>query len=197
MKKIVSMILVFGLVFGIGSYVFAADEYTFDLQYTGTIVKNIEKDASVLLTGVNGTPYTNVQIKVDITGPATPKLLATDSAGVEHDIAQLGYWGTVGGFPVQGDFSNRTPIKATFIEEGQYTITLSLIDLANSNHVITSKVFSLNVYEDEVPPNNNIVENNRIEELPKTGTSVWEYAMYITIISIFLVAIGMYLKKRV
>ena len=180
--------------------VFAQDEYRFDLQYTGSIVKNIEKDAVVLLTGVGGTLYTNVQIKVDIKGPATPKLLATDATGVEHDIAQTGIWGPVSGFAVQGDFVNRTPIKATFVEEGNYTIKLSLIDLANGNAVITSKTFDIQVYEDRLPDNNvvdnTVVENNMIEELPKTGTSIWEYVTYVAILTVVLWAFGMYLNKR-
>lgn len=200
MKKIISFIMIFAVVFFSISPVFAANEYSFDLQYTGNIVKNVEKEAVVILTGVNGTLHTNVQIKVDITGPATPKLLATDSTGVEHDIAQVGYWGPSGGFAVQGNFENKTPIKATFVEEGNYTITLSLIDLANNNAVITSRTINLQVYEDRVPENNvvenNIIENNMVEELPKTGISVWEYVAYIGVLVITLWGIGAYLNKQ-
>ncbi len=195
MKKIISFIIMLVIIFCCTISVFAQDEYSFDLQYTGNIIKNIEKEAVVLLTGVNGTLHTNVQIKVDVKGPATPKLIATDTTGVEHDIAQLGSWGPQGGFAVQGDFVNKTPIKATFVEEGSYTITLSLIDLANNNSVITSKTINLEVYEDAVLENN-IVENNTIEELPKTGTSMWEYVMYIGVLVITLWAVGMYLNKR-
>lgn len=201
MKKLLSFIMIFTIVLCSVSVVFAQDEYSFDLQYTGTIVKNVEKDAVVLLTGVNGTPHTSVQIKVDITGPATPKILATDSTGTEYDIAQLGYWGPPSGFAVGGDFVNRTPIKATFIEEGSYTIKLSLVDLANGNAVITTKTFDIEVYED-VPGNNtvsNVIDNavgNTIEELPKTGTSVVEYVMYIIAIVLIISIIGMYLNRR-
>ena len=182
------------------SPVFAANEYSFDLQYTGNIIKNVQKDAVVLLTGVNGTLHTNVQIKVDITGPAKPKLLATDSTGAEHDIAQLGYWGPQGGFAVQGDFVNRTPIKATFVEEGNYTITLSLIDLTNNSAVITARTIHLQVYEDQLQQNNtvsnNVIENNMIEELPKTGTGMVEYVVYIGVLGVILWGIGVYLNKQ-
>ena len=203
MKKIFSFILVFSIIFCSAGCVFAADEYTFDLQYTGNVVKNVEKNANVLLVGVNGTTYTNVQIKVDISGPATPKLLATDSSGIEYDIAQLGYWGPAAGFAVQGDFTNTTPIKATFTESGQYTITLSLINLATNNSVITSKVFTIDVLNEETPPTNNtigntnnIASNNVVTELPKTGTSISEYLVYFfTIGTIFLVS-AIYLNKR-
>lgn len=195
MKKILSFMMIIAIMFCMVSPVLAADEYSFDLQYTGNIVKNVEKDAVVLLTGVGGTLHTSVQIKVEITGPALPKLLATDATGVEHDIAQMGYWGPASGFAVQGDFVNKTPIKATFVEEGNYSIKLSLIDLANANAVITTKTFDLQVYEDAVPENN-VVENNMIEELPKTGTSIWEYVAYVAVLTVVLWAFGMYLNKR-
>ena len=174
--------------------IFAADEYYFDLQYTGTVVKNVEKDANVLLVGVNGTLYSTVQIHVKITGPATPKLLATDSSGVEYDIAQLGYWGPPSGFAVQGDFTNTTPIKATFTEEGSYTIELSLVDLSNSNAVITSKTFTIDVSNEETPITN--TNNTIVEELPKTGTSIGEFMTYIIILGTVLIVSFIYLNRK-
>lgn len=201
MKKLLSVIMIFTVILFIVSPVFAADEYSFDLQYTGTITKNIQKDANVLLIGENGPLYATVRIKVDISGPATPVLLATDSLGTEIDIAQEGFWGPPSGFPIQGDFTNTTPIKATFPEEGNYTITLSLIDLANANAVITSKTIDIEVFEDVPPANNNVIgnavsENNMIEELPKTGISVVEYTMYIIAIVLVISIVGIYLNRR-
>lgn len=195
MKKILSIMMAFVMVLCYSCSVLAVDEYGFDLQYSGTIVKNIEKNASVVLMGVNATLHTNVQIKVNITGPATPTLLATDTLGIEHDIAQIGYWGPVDGFPVQGNFTNTTPVKATFPEEGSYTITLSLVDLANANNIITSKTFNLEVYEDEAPIVNT-VNNTMVEELPKTGTSLWEYVIYIGVLTTILAIVGIYLNKN-
>ena len=58
--------------------VYAAEGYTFSLEYTGKIEVGVEKDAVVKLIGTNGTTYTNVRIKVDIEGPAKPKILAYD-----------------------------------------------------------------------------------------------------------------------
>lgn len=205
MRKILSFISIFMLVFCLVSPAFAVDGYSFDLQYTGTIVKNQVKDANVLLIGVNAPAYTNVIIKVDVTGPATPTILATDTTGVEHDIAQLGFWGPTAGFPVQGDFTNTTPIKATFPEEGNYTITLTLQDVNNSYTAIASRTFTIQVYEDNTGGNivGNVVDNtvtnavdNTIEELPKTGTSVVEYVMYIMAVVIVISIVGIYLNKR-
>lgn len=198
MKKIVSLFMIVALIFCSASTVFAQNEYSFDLEYSGNVIKNVEKQGVVTLKGVNATPYTNVRIKVDFTGPATPQILATDSAGIEYNIAQIGYWGPPGGFAVGGDFVNETPIKAIYPEEGTYVSTLSLIDVANGNAVIASRTFTTQVYEDVVNDNvvNNVVENNMIEELPKTGTSVWEYAMYIIILAVTLWGIGTYLNKK-
>jgi len=213
MKKLLSFITVFAIILCSFNAVFAQDEYSFDLQYTGTVVKNQEKSANVLLVGKSAPVHTNVRIKVDITGPATPKILATDSLGNELDIAQLGYWGPDAGFTVGGDFTNTTPIKATFTEEGSYTITLSLIDVANGNAVITSKGFNIEVFEDTAGGNtvggNNIVmdnaisnvlgnnmTNNTIQELPQTGTSVIDYAMYVMSLTIVLAIVGIYLNRR-
>lgn len=170
----------------------AADEYTFELNYTGDVVLNEEKDATVILRGTDATPYARVRIKVDIEGPATPKILATDTTGVEHDIAELGYWGPDQGFAVGGTFENNTPIKATFSAAGTYTITLSLINLDANDSIITSTVATIEVLEDESNVTNEVNDiitntvvdatNNTIEELPQTGTSIVEYIIYAGII---------------
>lgn len=204
MRKIASIIITFAIILGITNYSLAANEYSFDLQYTGTVVKNEEKSAKVLLIGKSGTLYSKVRIKVDVNGPAKPKIMATDSNNVEHDIAEIGYWGPPEGFPVQGDFTNTTPIRATFPEKGKYTITLSLINLENDSVIITQS-FEVNVTEKATEDNNtnnttnnttNNITNNNIEELPKTGKSIWEYTIYIASIVIILAISGMYIKTR-
>lgn len=197
LKKIVSIILILIIGIGIANYSLAANEYSFDLQYTGTVVKNEEKNANVLLIGQNGTLYSKVRIKVDINGPATPKIMATDSNDVEHNIAELGYWGPAEGFAVQGDFTNTTPIRATFPEAGKYTIKLSLINLTDGS-VITTKSFEVDVISEEVPPAN-VISNeivNNIEELPQTGTSIFEYIAYFSIIVIIFGVVGMYIYRK-
>lgn len=52
----------------------AADEYSFELTYSGDVVVNEEKSATVTLRGVDATTYARVRIKVDIQGPATPNM---------------------------------------------------------------------------------------------------------------------------
>lgn len=193
MKKILSMILTLVIIACCESTVFAVDEYSFDLQYQGTIVKAMPKDAMVLLTGMNATAYTNVRIKVDVTGPAMPELLAKDSNGNEINITTIGYWGPPGGFAVGGNFTNQTPIKATFPEEGNYTIRLSLLDLANGDAIITSKSFDIQVFEDEIT---NTITNNVIEELPKTGTSIFDYLLYMATLALIISLVAIYVRAR-
>lgn len=181
------------------TFVYAVEEYAFDLEYEGKIIVGEEKAVNVTLVGKNGTMHSKVRIKVDISGPSTPKLIAYDSAGAKHDIAQIGYWGPDSGFPVQGTFENKTPITATFDKAGTYKIVLSLIDLSNTNSVITSKTINVTVEEKNVVNNtvqntvnntiNNNVLNNIIEEIPQTGTSVFEYSLCI-IVTILTIVVG-------
>lgn len=202
MKKVFTLLLIFLFLFTI-NVVYAADEFSFELTYTGDVVKDEEKDATVVLKGTNAPTYTNVRIKVDISGPATPTIYAYDSLGTKIDIAQIGYWGPASGFAVAGTFENTTPIQATFPKEGEYTITLALIDIANNNNVITSKVITLNI-EDNLVDNeeNNTVENttnetneSNVTEIPKTGTSVGEYAIMCAVV-LAICYVGYFIYKR-
>ena len=130
-------------------------------------------------------PYSNVQIKVEqLSGPSTPEILATDSAGNTYNIAEIGEWGPASGFAVGGSFENVTPIIATYDTAGTYVSRISLVDVNNSNAVITSKDFTVTVTEEAVNNNtiNNTVVNNTISEIPQTGTSIWTY---------MVIAIGM------
>lgn len=199
MKKVILPVLICCLLVMLATFSYAADGYTFGLEYEGTIKVNEAKNAKVQLIGTNGPTYTNVRIKVDITGPSKPTILAYDSTGVQHDIAQLGYWGPDAGFAVQGTFTNETPIVATFSKAGSYTIVLSLVNVANNNEVITTRSINLTV-EDDTPQGGNTVNNvigntvqntventvnnvvnnttnNTVTEIPKTGTGIFEYVL--------------------
>ena len=190
--KIISIALTFLLMMTISSYAEIDSTIHFDISYDGEVKINEEKDAIIILAGENTPVHTNVRVKVDIEGPATPKILATDSLGNELDIAELGYWGPDAGFAIGGTFSNETPIRATFTEEGTYTITLTLIDVQNANDILSQRVFGINVVGDEPIVNEvvnqvtNEIANEPVQELPKTGTSLTEYAMYATLILVVI-----------
>lgn len=201
MKKIFTLLLVFLFSFTfLFNFVYAANEYTFDIDYEGQIVVNQEKDATVELIGVDGPTYSNVRIKVDIEGPATPKIYAFDSQGTKIDIAETGYWGPADGFSVTGTFTNTTPIKATFSEAGTYVIKLSLINVQNANAVIATRDITIDVSAtaetDEDKDNLTEEENNTVNEIPKTGRSVEEYAgIGIVCVAIVLIGIVAYRRK--
>lgn len=190
MKKLCCFIMVTFLAVGMLCIsVKAANELEFELKYDGDVVINETKDASVILRGTNATTYSNVRVKVEVSGPGTPKLIAKDTNNLEFDLAQTGYWGPDQGFPVAGTFENETPIKATFNVAGTYTIKLSLVNMQASEAEIISKTYTIEVLEDatnvneieEEPTVDNNTENE-VDKLPQTGTGIVEYIVYITII---------------
>lgn len=186
--KIISITLAFLLMITLS--VFAAIDNTihFDISYEGEVKVNEEKSTLIILAGENTPVHTNVRVKVDIEGPATPKLLATDSLGTQIDIAELGYWGPESGFAIAGTFSNETPVKATFTEAGSYTITLKLLDVQNGNDVLAEKTLTIQVKGNEPAVNEvvNEIVNEPVEELPKTGASLTEYAIYAVILFVII-----------
>lgn len=195
--KIIFVSLILIIMINIISYAAIDTTIHFDISYEGKVKVNEEKSTIIILAG-NETPlHTNVRVKVDIEGPAKPKLLATDSNGTQIDIADWGYWGPESGFAIQGTFSNETPVKATFTEAGSYTITLSLLDVQNANNVLAQKSITLQVEGNETQVNEitNEVVNNSVEELPKTGTSLTEYTIYAVVLLVILY-IGYQVKQR-
>jgi len=178
--------------------------YEFIVEFEGDVKKDVPKNATVTLRGTNAVPYTNVQIKVEqLSGPGTPEILATDSQGNTYDIADIGAWGPPSGFAVGGSFENVTPIIATYSVAGTYVSRISLVDVNNSNAVITSKEFTVTVVEDTANNNttnntvadntvtNNTVVNNTITEIPQTGTSIWTYMF----VAIALIGAVLLIKK--
>ena len=209
--KIKRIVLLIACLLMISACVYAADEVSFIISYDGIVVENEAKAVNIVLEGKSAPTYTQVRVKVDVSGPATPTLIAKDSLGADIDIAQTGYWGPAQGFPIQGDFKNETPVTATFPKAGEYTITVSLLDLANSNTVITTKTITVDVQEQAVMTNTientitntventveNTVNNEEVTELPKTGTSLVEYVIYALVILAFVYMIYSIKKKNI
>lgn len=197
-KRIFLLIFALALIICTGS-IYATDVstnngYNFDIVYSGNIIKNEAKNAKVVLEGNNATPYTNVRIKVDaISGPATPSIIAYDSDGNAFDITQIGNWGPQSGFAVGGTFRNETPVVATYPEAGTYVSRMSLVDVNNNDQVIASKEFTITVYENNPATDTNEINNitnNVVDEIPKTGTSLWVYIVVIvaTVAIIYIVS---------
>lgn len=199
MKKIKIILLTFITLLMISVACYAAIDNTihFDISYEGTVKVNEEKSTLIILAGDNTPLHTNVRVKVDIEGPAKPKLMATDSNGNQIDIGQTGYWGPEAGFAIQGTFSNETPVKATFTEAGSYTITLSLLDVQNANNILAQKAVTIQVQGNTPVANETVNEvvNTPVEELPKTGTSLIEYIIYATIL-LAIIYLGYQIRER-
>lgn len=205
MKKVFfSTICMFLFILGVCSIVLASGEdYTLFVDYNQNVFKGVPVQTDVKLIGDNAPAYTNVRVKVEIAGPSTPTLMATDSEGQQWDIAQIGYWGPSEGFAVGGTFTNTTPVTATFPEAGLYEIKLSLINVTD-NSVITDSTTSIYVYKDQAEldeitnqtQGNDTTSNNIIEELPKTGRSITEYATYIFVTIAIIFAGYVFIKKN-
>ncbi len=195
--KIISVTLAILLMISVACYAAIDQTIHFDISYEGEVKVNEEKSTLIILAGENTPVHSNVRVKVDIEGPATPKLLATDSLGTEIDIAEWGYWGPDAGFAIAGTFSNETPVKATFTEAGSYTITLKLLDVQNGNDVLAEKAVTIQVKEDEPAVNEvaNEIVNEPASELPKTGTSLVEYVIY-AVILIAIIYLGYQIRER-
>lgn len=202
MKKISLSLILLAIIVMLTNFSYAAPDDTlhFDILYTGEVKVNEEKSATIILAGENTPVYTNVRVKVDIDGPAKPKVLATDSLGNQIDIAQEGYWGPEAGFTIGGTFSNETPIKATFTQAGTYTITLSLLNVQSNtnNDILTTRVTTIEVREDTPIVNEvvnqvtNEIVNDTPEELPKTGASLLDY-----VVCAFVLVMVIYLSNRI
>lgn len=174
----------------------AAAELEFELKYDGGIVVNETKEGSVILRGTNASTYSNVRVKVDVEGPGTPKLIATDTNQQEFDLVDIKYWGPPDGFPVAGTFENETPIKATFPVAGTYTIKLTLVNMQASEAEIISKSFTVEVLEDATNVNEVNEPENEVEKLPQTGNSTVEYVMYIAIVAVLVIFVSYKIKAN-
>ena len=178
--------------------------YDFEINYTGDIVEDEDKNATVVLQGTEATPYTNVRIKVDfLSGPSTPTIIAYDTEGIGYNIVEFGYWGPETGFAVGGTFRNETPILARYLDPGTYVVRLSLVDVNNNESVITSKEFTQTVVAStttEETPAENIIEdniiNNIVAEIPQTGISIWTYIGIILAVVIFIYIANKFIKKN-
>ncbi len=182
---------------------FAAIDETisFHLYYDGETKVNEEKISVTTLSGKDTPTHSKVRIKVDVEGPATPKLLAVDSAGEEHDIAQIGYWGPSTGFAISGTFRNETMTRATYPVAGTYTIKLTLLDVTNgpeSNEILAQQEFTINVKGEEVQNTNELTNEmtNSTEQLPKTGTSIVEYGIYAILLLVMIYVVYQIRQRR-
>lgn len=186
--------------------------YTLKLEHTGNIVKEVENAMTLSYSSPMGRYYEHARLVAEATTPegANVKLLATDQAGLEHDIIQSG-WGDPQGYKIGGkDVSQVLQTKGIFSKAGDYTITLKLIDRDNTDQVIVQEAFRFTVLEtaQETPPVTNpdntgtttpeeengeqVIEDEKSGKtptrLPKTGSNI-----YIPISVVLIILIGFYI----
>ena len=193
-------------------------DYTISLNYSGDVIVDEEKAMELITASSMGRNYDHVKLTAEVTkkpsDAATVKLLATERTRQEIDLIQDG-WGEPDGYALGGkDVEQVLDIRGTFSEIGAYTIKISLLDKDNSDSVIATKDFNINVTEvssgntgdeenNEIPggvtdneENNNVPgasdENNQngnvenVEELPENlpKTGMTQYVYIITAIAV-------------
>ena len=125
-----------------------ADDYSINLNYPlKSVLINTEQKISARLTSTaDATGLTNARIKVEVSGPATPKVMAKDTLGNDIDVVKEGYWGPNAGFPVGANYNVTTEFTATFPVAGTYTATISLVDISGgTERTVTSEKMSMTV----------------------------------------------------
>lgn len=122
-------------------------DYKIALSYDGTIEPEEEKEMKLTITSDMGQNYTNTKIYASVISPidGNAELLANDSEGKEFNFLEEG-WGGENGEPIGGkDIVKSLDLRGIFSKEGEYTITIKLVDLNNSDYTIASKIFDVKV----------------------------------------------------
>lgn len=144
-------------------------DYTLDLQKVGEIIKGQEIPMTVSYSSPMGHYYEHARLVAEATTPAGAevRLLATDNAGLEHDIIDNG-WGDAQGFKIGGkDVSQVLQARGIFSDVGDYKVTLKLIDRDNSDSVIAEETFSFTAVEKATPPEAENGGENKPEQKPE------------------------------
>lgn len=124
-------------------------DYTISLNYSENVVADEEKAMELITASSMGRNYDHVKLTAEVTkkpsDAATVKMLATERTKQEIDLIQDG-WGEPDGYALGGkDVEQILDIRSTFSEVGAYTIKISLLDKDNSDSVIATKDFDINV----------------------------------------------------
>lgn len=129
-------------------------DYGISLDYTGDVLKGQEKEMDIKISSSMGKNYEHVRLlaEVSTTSGGIVKMIAIDESHLEHDIIQSG-WGDASGYQLGGkDVTQTIKTTSTFSEEGKYDITFKLINRDDSDAVIVTKMFSVDVKNNPIPP---------------------------------------------
>lgn len=183
-------------------------DYKINLTHTGEIIKGEAKDMKLSYSSSMGRFYEHARLIAEATTPsgATVKLTGiNEEENAEQDIIKSG-WGDPQGYKIGGkDFSQVLNLKALFSDEGEYTITLRLIDRDNSDNAISENQFKFTVLaqattnqeetKTEVPPTTtqNNTQTQTPKVLPKTGLNIY---IPIGIAMIAIISLGVYYNTK-
>ncbi len=172
------------------------EDYNIDLKYTGNIIKNQEKDMQILVSSAMGRSYEHTRIIAEATTPKgeTVKITGIDSNKMEHDIIQSG-WGSDAGDAIGGkDVMKKLDVKGLFSGNGDYSITLKLINRDKSDEVIASKDFKITVKDENAQTAPTTENKQEPTSLPKTGNTA--YFIVLPLLFVIFVASYFYLRKK-
>lgn len=198
-------------------------DYTINLAYTGEILVNQPKEMILSYSSPMGKYYEHARLIAEATTPegASVQLKGINSTNqVTQDIIESG-WGDPQGYSIGGkDVSQRLNVTGLFTKEGDYTITLKLIDRDNSDAIIAQNKFAYKIPnttqkpaenetpkeeepKEETPKEDEVKEDNKTEEkepekvkpnvLPKTGHNIY---VPIIILIIALISGILYFKRK-
>ena len=129
-------------------FVITESDYYFSITAPKTMVVGQNASASAALVGLESAPaYDHALIQITVEGPegAKPQILATDTTGQEHNLAEVGQWGPDGGFHVEAGYRADTPLKLVFDQPGTYKATFQLVDLDQDRAVLGGGSFQITV----------------------------------------------------
>ena len=149
-------------------------DYKISVEYTEPILRNEEHPIDVRISSTMGRYYDHLRLIAEVTKPSggTMKLLGIDSASVEHDVILSG-WGDPTGFGLGGTVNVLYNFRGIFSEDGEYILTLKLIDKDAQDTVISSTTKTITV--------GNVITKKQEEipkELPKTGINMYVYLLF-------------------
>lgn len=123
--------------------------YQFSYEIPSEIAMGEQRTFDVTLSyldmGDIGYDFARVNVNiVEQPAPSSVELWATDDTGT-YNLAEVGYWGPEGGFPIGKDYVATTSVEVVFHNTGQYSIELTLIDRADDDLVLVTSTITVDV----------------------------------------------------
>ncbi len=187
-------------------------DYIIDLNYTGDVIANEEKEMIVSYSSSMGRYYEHARLEAEASTPSggTVKLTGIDTTNNTEQNLILSGWGDPQGYKIGGkDFIQTLHLTGLFTNAGNYTITLKLIDRDDSDKAIVEKVVTVavNDKQTEITPPQEETGNKEPQEpeteqpkpttkpntLPKTGENI--YLEMFALVTILTGAAIVYNKK--